>query len=146
MIINQMNDSSRWFYRILCLNWSVKLIEIVVMGTEKQILTNAPLYRAKNPSFLYIENNPWKTFRYPKTDFSREPPCVATSALWTCILSLTRSSGVTIKPAKAEAEAEHIILSLMVGFSRSFKTKSFIFYRVMKNIALNGPKKTNVAP
>lgn len=49
MKLSRTRDSN-----IFCLNSSVQLIEIVVMGILKQILMNPPLKRAKNPSWLNI--------------------------------------------------------------------------------------------
>lgn len=60
--------------------------------------------------------------------------------------SFTTSSGVVMNPAKAEAVAELMMLSVRVGFSRSLVTKSFIFSKEAKKMALKGPKKRRVAP
>lgn len=51
-----------------------------------------------------------------------------------------------MNPAKAEAVAELMMLSVKVGFSRSLVTKSFIFSKEAKKMALKGPKKRRVAP
>lgn len=86
-----MNWSKNYFLSSrICLKCSVRVIEIVVMGIEKQILKKAPLNNAKNPSFLTKRLNPWKAFLYPNTESSkRPPPFWAMSALWICILNLT---------------------------------------------------------
>ncbi len=125
--LSQINLYNMCEFKSLCLNSYVRLIHIVVIGMLKHILISPPLYNAKNPYFLYIVCNPWKAFRYPKTDFYNVPPCVATSALWICIRSLTTSSGVVIYPAHALAVAEQIILSTKVGLSLFLTTISFIF-------------------
>ncbi len=77
-----MNLSKNSFsFNIICLICSVSVIEIVVIGTEKQILKNAPLNKAKNPSFFIKRLKPWKAFLYPNTESSSLPPLWATSAL-----------------------------------------------------------------
>ncbi len=146
--LSQMNLSKNSLsFRIICLNCSVNVIEIVVIGTEKQILSMAPLNRAKNPSFFTKRVKPWKAFLYPKIESSSlPPPFWATSALWICILSLTISNGVVAHPATDPATDEHKILSVRVGFCLSLTKLAFIFSKAVKKMALKGPKKSKVAP
>ena len=144
----QMNLSKNSLsFRIICLNCSVNVIEIVVIGTEKHILNIAPLNRAKNPSFFTKRLKPWKAFLYPKIESSSlPPPFWATSALWICILSLTISKGVVAHPAIDPATDEHKILSARVGFCLSLTKWAFIFSKAVKKMALKGPKNSKVAP
>ena len=142
-----MNLSKNSFsFKIICFNCSVKVIAIVDIGTEKQILKNAPLNKAKKPSFLIKRLKPWKTFLYPKTESWRLPPLWATSALCICILSFTISNGVVAQPAIDPATDEQRILYPKVGFYFSLTKLAFIFSKAVKNMALKGPKNSKVAP
>lgn len=124
-LVYQTYCLSLWDCKRLCLKFSVKLIDSVVIGTVSIIRSNPPRYKDKNPSFVAIRYSPWKEFLYPKTESSKLPPLIETSALWICILSLTISKGVVKKPASAEAVDEHKIL---LGSEGLFKlTKFFIF-------------------
>jgi len=146
-IIFHINWSKNYFLdNIICLKCSVKVIDMVVIGIEKQILKNPPLNNAKNPSFLIRRLNPWNAFPYPKTESCRRPPVWATSALWICILSFTISKGVVKYPAMAPAIDEQRMLSDRVWLFLSFTKISFIFSKEAKKIALNGPKNSKVAP
>lgn len=45
-----IHSSSNYFLaKTICLNYCVKVIDIVVIGTEKHILKKAPLNNEKNP-------------------------------------------------------------------------------------------------
>lgn len=68
-MVNDQNDqrkgSAMPLVITIVLKYSVRLMEMANEGIVNKTLKPAPLYSAKNPSFLYATARPWKIFRYP---------------------------------------------------------------------------------